>query len=189
LSETIEILQENNIAAIGVKDEENLVREINGAKYAFLAYNDVETANQKKVKNVDLNIVRAEIAAADKLADAVIIMFHWGNEYTHKPTARQIEIAHAAIDAGADLVLGNHAHWVQIMEQYKDRLIMYSHGNFVFDQNWSRKTSEGVIGLYQMKGEELLDYQFISVIIEHNSQPRLATENESEAILKNITGQ
>ncbi len=64
-----------------------------------------------------------------------------------------MDVSHAAIDAGADMVLGNHPHVTQGIENYKGKLIVYSMGNFIFDQYWSRETREGVmIHLYWRAG-------------------------------------
>jgi poly-gamma-glutamate capsule biosynthesis protein CapA/YwtB (metallophosphatase superfamily) len=77
-------------------------------------------------------IIEAIKAAKDK-ADYVIVSFHWGTEYTTKAAAYQRALAHRAIDAGADLILGHHPHVIQGLEVYKDKLIAYSLGDFVFD--------------------------------------------------------
>jgi poly-gamma-glutamate synthesis protein (capsule biosynthesis protein) len=60
---------------------------------------------------------------------------HGGTEYTATANAGQITFAHAAIDSGADIVIGAHPHWVQNKETYKDKPIYYSLGNFIFDQS------------------------------------------------------
>jgi poly-gamma-glutamate synthesis protein (capsule biosynthesis protein) len=75
------------------------------------------------------------IAAAAREATYVIVSFHWGIEYTSQANAEQSSLAHAAIDAGADLVLGTHPHVLQGLELYRGKLIAYSLGNFVFDDH------------------------------------------------------
>ena len=74
----------------------------------------------------------------------MIVFPHWGTEYDPTPFAGQRELAQAAIDAGADMVIGNHAHWAGAMEVYKGKPIWYALGNFVFDQTWSEPTMEGI---------------------------------------------
>ena len=69
---------------------------------------------------------------------------HAGTEYTRTPMPQQITFAHAAIDDGADIVIGAHPHWVQTIEKYKGKYIFYSLGNFIFDQAWSQETMEGL---------------------------------------------
>src|SRR5436309_2476431 len=78
--------------------------------------------------------VAADIRAARAKADVVIPFMHWGEEYLLEPIARQRALAHAMIDAGAEVVLGNHPHVTEGTEIYKGKLIVYSLGNFVFDE-------------------------------------------------------
>jgi len=72
-------------------------------------------------------------ARADLRADFVIVSLHWGWEYKFHPTSSQRATARAAIDAGADLVLGHHPHVIQDMERHGAGVIIYSLGNFLFD--------------------------------------------------------
>ena len=70
-------------------------------------------------------------------AEFVVINIHWGEEYKEISNNRQRFLAHALIDAGADVIIGHHPHVIQEMEVYKNRPIFYSLGNFVFDQYFS----------------------------------------------------
>ena len=65
-------------------------------------------------------------------AEFVICAFHWGKELVYKPFDSQTELAHRCIDAGADLIYGSHSHCLQPVEEYHNRLILYSMGNWVF---------------------------------------------------------
>jgi hypothetical protein len=65
--------------------------------------------------------------------DAFLVLFpHWGDNYRWRDE-KQAELAHALIDAGADLILGHGAHMLQEVERYKGRWIVYGLGNFVFN--------------------------------------------------------
>ena len=86
--------------------------------------------------------------------DVLVVSLHWGWEYEDFPRRYQIGQAHAFIDAGADLVLGHHPHVLQGVERYKNRMIFYSMGNFVFDQRIQVKTRYTMIG--EMKAEETI---------------------------------
>jgi poly-gamma-glutamate synthesis protein (capsule biosynthesis protein) len=77
--------------------------------------------------------IRRDVAAARARADLVVVALHAGWEYTGPPSPVQRQLAYAAIDAGAALVLGAHPHVLQGIEFYKDAPIVYSLGNFVFD--------------------------------------------------------
>ena len=74
----------------------------------------------------------------------MIVFPHWGVEYRAGPPAASATWPRLAIDAGADLVIGNHPHWAEGMEVYKGKPIWYALGNFVFDQTWSEHTMEGI---------------------------------------------
>ena len=76
--------------------------------------------------------IREDVQRLNKLVDYVIVSFHWGREKSLELRPYQPTLAHAAIDAGADVVLGHHPHVLQAIEEYKDGLIIYSLGNFVF---------------------------------------------------------
>lgn len=64
----------------------------------------------------------------------VIAMPHMGKEYVIYPDQIKTTLYRSLIDAGADMVLGDHPHWIQTSEAYKDHPIIYSMGNFLFDQ-------------------------------------------------------
>jgi len=68
-------------------------------------------------------------------AQLIIVSFHWGSEKEYWPDSIQKELAHTAIDEGADLVVGHHPHVLQGIEKYKGKYIAYSLGNFCFGGN------------------------------------------------------
>ncbi|HEY6058776.1 MAG TPA: CapA family protein, partial [Candidatus Limnocylindrales bacterium] len=82
-------------------------------------------------------------------------------------------LAHAAIDAGADLVIGNHPHWVGAMELYAGRPIWYALGNFVFDQTWSEPTEEGLLLELTFRGRQLAQVRLHPTLILDGAQPNL----------------
>ncbi len=81
----------------------------------------------------ELEAMREDVRALRTKADLVILSCHWGVSSKEEPVAYQKEIAHAAIDAGADMVFGHHPHVVQAGEIYRGKPVFYSLGNFVFD--------------------------------------------------------
>ena len=154
-------------------------------KFGFLGYNDIGSEEQG-VSWADPDRIEKEIAELKTKVDFVIVQFHWGVEYVYDPSDRQRELGQKAIDAGADLVIGNHPHWVQGLEIYKDKLITYAHGNFVFDQMWSQETREGVVGVYTFNNRYLESVKYYPVIIEDYVQPRFADEKEARKILEKM---
>ena len=123
------------------------------------------------------------IQAARKNADVVIVSMHAGTEYTHHPNKTQKKFAHAAIDFGTDLVIGHHPHVVQSIEQYHGKTIVYSLGNFIFDQMWSQKTREGVVLKATISKTGVRDIDFVPILIEDYAQPRSVTGKQAEQIL------
>jgi poly-gamma-glutamate synthesis protein (capsule biosynthesis protein) len=99
----------------------------------------------------DENLVAA-IEAARQVSDVVIAMPHWGPEDTEYPNEYQLHFAQVAVDAGADLVVGNHTHVVQAIQQINGIDVFYGLGNFVFDQNWDLAHQQGVILVVTFEG-------------------------------------
>lgn len=114
----------------------------------------------------------------------LIIFFHWGEEYQLKSSLSQRNLAHRAIDAGADLIIGSHPHVVQEIEEYKGRLIFYSLGNFVFDQYFSKETQEGLALGIEVFPEKVIYYLF--PIQSHLSQPFLMEEEKAKEFLEKL---
>ncbi len=122
----------------------------NGIRFGFLGYTyDQQNGNWKdidaRIALADPAVVTVDVKALRKRCDVVIVSMHNGVEYTTKPTPAQIQFAHAAIDAGATLVIGHHPHVIQPEERYRGGLIFYSLGNFVFDQFQRQATQHGEI--------------------------------------------
>ena len=175
--ETIEVLTTAGITP--VKPEQIVIKEIEERKVAFLGYEDVN-------KKVSEKKVQTQIKEARSSADIVIVSFHWGAEYIAYPNQRQRDLAHLAIDSGANLIIGNHPHWIQSAEIYKNKLIVYSHGNFIFDQMWSKKTREGIIGKYTFYEDKLIAAEFLPIFIDESYQPYLLEGREREVVLKSM---
>lgn len=180
---TVEFLAKQGIIATGVG--EPVVKDVRGIRFAFLGYNDI-TIPQPGVLDVHEETIRRDIIEAKKRADVVVVMYHWGAEYRSQPDERQLYLARFTIDAGADLVVSNHPHWIQPVELYKGKVIMYAHGNFVFDQMWSQKTREGVVGRYTFFDKNLIDVAFTPIFIEEYGQPRMLPTKEQKRILEEM---
>lgn len=185
IDNTIKLLEKNNISVTGVNEKQTILT-IKGKKFGFLGYNDIEKNDKLKISLAYKDAIATEVASLKKETDFVIVAFHWGIEYNSNPTSGQKELAHLAIDNGADLIIGNHPHWVQGVEIYKNRFISYAHGNFIFDQMWSRETREGVVGEYVFGENGLKDVSYYPVVIEDYAQPRFAKEEEADKILKRM---
>lgn len=150
LDDTLRILGENQIRVSGISTndapQQPLIFERKGLRIGFLAYADPETpyAYPKEFMTFETRPAKAEkeaiardIAALTPNADIIVVSYHWGIEYENAASPRQVELGQFTIDQGADIVAGHHPHVQQDAAWYKNGLIIYSMGNFVFDQ-WSR---------------------------------------------------
>lgn len=151
LAETMDILAHNGIIYIGAgansasaHRQANLT--INGIKVSFLAYTNkfhmVVEAQQNSPGTAIANSeqIKTDIQKSREWADVVVTSFHWGWEYSDHPDKETRELAHLMVESGADLVIGHHPHVIQGVELYKNGLICYSLGNFIFDQRGKRTT-------------------------------------------------
>lgn len=161
-----------------------------GQRVAVLAYNDVPPASyaageaspgsaQLTHEDPEYRSVRAEIAQARARADVVIVLAHWGIEYEDAPQPQVVAAAHAMIEAGAAVVIGDHPHWVQSVESYRGAFITYGIGNFVFDQMWSMETREGSIEEISFDGVRPVAVRIRPTIIDDYYRPRLLAANEA----------
>ena len=194
--DTVRVLDAAHIAHVGAGANEQDARRsatvsARGVRVAFLGYTDVPpvdyVATATRAGSAWLShddpayaSVRADVAAARRLADLVVVMPHWGIEYEEKPRGVEVDAAHAMVDAGADIVIGDHPHWVQSVELYHGGYIAYGVGNFVFDQMWSRETREGSLHHLYFVGKRLVAARIAPTLIDDYFQPRLLTPAEPE---------
>jgi poly-gamma-glutamate synthesis protein (capsule biosynthesis protein) len=184
VAETVAHLQNKGFLVAGAANANATFTSVNGTKFAFLGFNEVN--NQPGVTTAYPETVAREVSQAKEQADVVVAQFHWGNEYTYTPSENQRRLARIAIDNGADLIIGNHRQWFQPIEFYNGKLITYSHGNFVFDQMWSRETRQGIVGRYTFSKNALVGVEFIPILIENYGQPRILEAAEAQPILQTL---
>lgn len=194
LEDTLETLSENRIHSVGaglddVQAYKPVFMEVNGLKLAFLAFLDIPTtdydypaweaapgkpgvawAHEKRVKD--------GVEAAKKQADIVIVLVHNGYEIVQKVSSAQQEIARLAIDSGASLVIGSHPHVLQRIEPYRDGLIAYSMGNFVFD-NFLFPPNYSAILVVELTPNGVESHQLIDVVVQLNGIPQIMPYDHS----------
>ncbi|MBD0403032.1 CapA family protein [Flammeovirga sp. EKP202] len=192
---TIENLNAGSIYTIGGgKNQEEAFRplllEKNGETFAFfgmlefLLEGTIFNENKPYPAYGQIDRLCNEIKKINSDIDHIIISFHWGQESAVIPTSKQIEYAHKVIDAGADLVLGHHPHVLQSIETYKGKLILYSLGNFVFD-NSAKLQKESVIFNCQFQNGQILNPELIPIYID-NCQPKIASKGIKKDILNHL---
>lgn len=174
-----------------VIEEKGIRIAVVGASYASI--NDGGVARNDYVARCeDVENLRKAIKDARGMSDLVIATMHAGVEYVLKPDKTQIAFARDAIDAGADIVIGAHPHWIQTIEEYKGKPVFYSLGNFIFDQRKPETRTGLMLKITVKKGGPLgpltaIDtIEMIPVVIDDYSTPRRANAVESAAILKKI---
>ncbi len=168
-----------------------VILTVKGVRFAFLGYDDIAPYYHAEpaaggTAPLDEAYVREDVAAAAAQADVVIVMPHWGVEYTSDPTERQRTIASAAFESGATMVIGNHPHWVQAAQATHDTFVTYALGNFVFDQNWSLETQQGAVLEAAFHGSQLKGIEVYPVHIFDQNQPAFADPDEARQILDRI---
>ncbi len=142
---------------------------IQGKRVAFLGWNTTDNPMDRE------DAARA-IALAKSQSDIVFAFMHWGAEYQDHPLPSVEEAAHWLIDEGVDVVVGGHPHWVQGIYSYKGHPILYSLGNFVFDQDWSLPTRQGLaVGLTINDQSLRIEPYPLNIDL---SQPRLTKDKE-----------
>jgi len=137
-TDTLSTLKENNITSFGYDDTALL--DIKGVKVGLFGIYELE-----KLDGVASQITSDISKLKDAGADVIVAVFHWGIERNSCPDQYQVELAHQAIDEGADLVIGHHPHVLQGIEYYKDKAVAYSLGNFCFGGNSNPQDKDTMI--------------------------------------------
>ncbi len=136
----------------------------------------------------DPRSIANQVAAAAKQVDFVVVSFHWGVEYSPTVTSAQRNLAHAVIDAGADLVLGHHPHVDQGLEIYKNKLIAYSLGGFVFDRHSRPETGQSFVLRVSIPKEGRPTGEIIPIwLSETSGAPAPVTGATAKIILDRLT--
>ncbi|MEK7310599.1 MAG: CapA family protein [Chloroflexota bacterium] len=169
-----------------------VIVEHNGVRFAFLGATTVgaemwATETEPGTNPLISRNVIADIEAARRQADVVIVLAQWGSEYTSNPNWDQFYLAEDMMNAGATLVIGNQAHWVQAVEVFPNGVVAYGLGNFVFDQGWSTETQQGVVFEAIFNGRTLESWQLLPIHIDQETyQPQWADTEEAAEILDRI---
>ncbi len=135
--DTVNTLENEGIGYFGYHDNYTTTKQ--GIHVGFLGYEGWE-ASDKLMKQI-----KKDIESLKEQTDLIVISFHWGIERENYPYKDQLELAHYAVDQGADLVLGHHPHVLQGIEKYKEKFIVYSLGNFLFGGNKNPSDKDSLI--------------------------------------------
>ena len=199
LVDTVNALAHAGIRHAGAGDNLAAARaptllEVKGKKIAFLAYSLTfpeefwATAAREGAAFGHEQQVRADVAAADRVADLVLVSFHWGREGTTELRDYQKQLGRAAIDAGAVAVLGHHPHVLQAVERYRHGVILYSLGNFVFG-SYSADARHSVIATLVFRDDRLQRLELNPINVKNVDvvfQPRLLTGDAADEVVRSL---
>jgi Bacterial capsule synthesis protein PGA_cap len=183
LNETMRHLDDAGIAHAGAgmdlaEARKPMVFDLGGTEVGVLSYLDVPSygwawATQTAPGTAPLlqNVMEEDIKRLRPRVDLILVMPHWGKEYIATPEPQQVDLAHAALDAGADLVIGGHAHWPKGIEVYEGKPIFYGVGNFLLDQSWSEETSTGIFAEITLYGDDVVQVRPVPFIMLDYAQP------------------
>lgn len=188
VTDTIRNLDSLGIAHAGAGSNPTTARQpawlaAGGLRIALLAYDAIQpgywtVASKPGTAGLRLSDVTADVKAAKAAgADLVIVMPHWGTEYTDRTSAAQRSEAAAIVASGADLILGSHSHWVgpvqSISRSGAPAFAMYSLGDLVFDLDHDVRTQEGVVADLTFAGTRLVQVDLQPTLILDRCQPNL----------------
>jgi poly-gamma-glutamate capsule biosynthesis protein CapA/YwtB (metallophosphatase superfamily) len=193
--DTLDNLRRVGILPVGAGEDHNqamqpVVVTINGVRFGFVSLGQIEPMafageNTPGIAVLNEQNLEAAINAARLVSDVVIAMPHWGPEEVSWPTYIQQDLAEQVVAAGADLVVGNHTHVVQAVQEIDGVQVFYGLGNFVFDQ-WPRDHQQGVILLVRFEGTKYLGYEFIPTHVDKDGRVHIAGAEEAAEILERI---
>lgn len=204
--ETLDTLDDAGFRTVGAgpdleKAGEPLVVTVHGVRVGFVATDSIgETPaagrNSSGTNRIDAPprtgpldreaLDRVAESARSLDADVVIALPHWGTQYTNRPERSQRRIARAMADAGVDVVVGGHPHWVQGWESIGNTTVVHSLGNFVFDMDFMRETNEGILVEIVSRGGRVVALKPVPYVIDARFTPRGAGKDRARDIFERI---
>ena len=145
-----------------------------------------EPAFFQSAAKLDLTRFEARIKQLKTQVDVVIVQIQSGTEDTHRPSERSVKAIRAAAAAGADLVVGNQAHWVQAVELGESSFMAYALGNFVFDQTHTPEHTQGYLLEATFWGKQLTAVRLVPYQIEDKFKPTFVTGATRAKILGDV---
>ena len=158
-TDTIQALEDVGISTFGY--DRTAIVDVKGVKVGLLGTYELdvhEDCEEDMIENIQ--------SLQEQGAQIIIASFHWGIERANIPNEIQVDLAHSAIDHGADLVLGHHPHVLQGIETYKGKNIVYSLANFCFGGNSSPSDMDSMIfqQTFTLEDGELIEDNVTNVI-------------------------
>jgi gamma-polyglutamate biosynthesis protein CapA len=192
--ETVTALSSQNLTTVGMSTDVDytslpyitLVKDI---KIAFVGYSLVPEgyhSNSVLYASPALHNILDDIARLKDRVDVLIVSVHAGSEGLILPDPDIIRDYHTMADAGANIILGHHSHVFQPVERYKNSIIFYSLGDFIFDLFWDAKLVKSAIAKIEITRGGDLHYDLIPTVLTRDYQVKLIPENENKTFLAHI---
>jgi len=192
LEETLDTLDALDIAAVGTgrasdaaQPRRPAIFTVKGVRVAILGYaaarwdGSVDVPATDRIAWARPAAMRADVRAVREQVDVVVVLLHAGVEYAPEPSSDQVAVARAAVDAGADLVVGHHPHVTQTVERYGDGLIVYSLGDALFDIPRPAAMQGDLLRVHVTK-EGLVQAELWPFWIEDAIRPRLLDDGQGK---------
>lgn len=197
LFDTLTVLRSHGIQPTGAgrdvyEARKPAIIEVKGIRFAFLGINQIDervwaTPNEAGTAPLSeewIAQVKMDIRDAKRQADVVVVLPQWGIEYAPQPEPYQRDWAREFINAGATLVVGNHPHIIQPVEEFENGAVFYALGNFVFDQKQDYRR-EGVVLETSFRGSQLLSWKLHPISIDYFTyQPSWVSGDYAKEILQ-----
>ncbi len=182
------------------------VVERHGVRFGFLGFNAIGETPQARpgqpgassismpprtgpLDRAELDRVLGDVRRLADRVDVVVVMPHWGAQYTERPEPIQTYVARQLVRAGADLVVGGHPHWVQgatiIATSGHSALLVNSLGNFTFDMT-TPETNEGLVLEATYWDDELKGVTFVPYRIGPDHAPRVVPYAAADRMFANF---
>lgn len=193
--DTIKLLDKNRISYFGAGltyDDSlaPLITEIKGTRVGFIGYREKEPKNfcNNGVVTPQINekLIIKDITSLKREVDFLILSLHYGWEYQFYPSPRDVDLCRLFVDSGANLILGHHPHYPQGIERYKDSLIIYSLGNFIWDQKFKGHTNSSFVLELKIVKQSILSAKVIPFQMKNNYQLEVIKGDQLERGIEKI---
>ncbi len=204
LMETIENLEASGIGYVGAGEDleqsrKPLIVIKGGTRVGFLAYNEFydyfwsysyrrtfeATEDIPGTAPMKDDLIKEDIKRLRDLCDVIAVSLHWGIEDSNRVTLEQRKLGRKIIDWGGDIILGHHPHVLQGIEYYNGKPIVYSLGNFIFDQNGDNN-NQSIILEVKLKDGEIIETAAYPIQIHDKHRPGIPMDARKDIILDRI---
>lgn len=193
--DTLDNLRRVNILPVGAganhaEAMQPVVVSVNGVRYGIVSLGQIEPMAFAREETPGIAVLnpenlRAAVRAARQVSDVVIAMPHWGPEDAPTPNYIQRDLAKQLVEAGVDIVVGNHTHVVQAIQMIEGVPVFYGLGNFVFDQGLPDHR-QGVILKVYFKGREYAGFDLIPTHVDRDGVVHVAKAQEAAEVLERV---